>query len=108
VLPASQLLRFVIPRYVQDAPHLARVYDEGHADRLCAELADRRVTDLLPGTRTPPPIVDANATAMEIASIMVATRSPVVAVADDPRSTDAPMIGVITVAQLLTQVLPAA
>jgi CBS domain-containing protein len=106
VLPGSQLLRFVLPRYVQDDPHLARVYDEDHADRLCAKLAGKRVADLLPREPMPPPIVDADATAMEIASLMAATRSPIVAVTDDPRSTDAPMIGAITVAQLLTRLLP--
>ncbi|GAA2113265.1 CBS domain-containing protein [Actinomadura alba] len=106
VLPGSQLLRAIIPRYVQDDPALARVYDETHADQLCAKLADELVADLLPKDRTPPPIVDANATAIEIASIMAATRSPIVAVADDPRRTDAPMIGAITVAGLLTHLLP--
>ncbi|MBC6462892.1 CBS domain-containing protein, partial [Actinomadura sp. HBU206391] len=102
VLPGPLLLRAVIPRYVQDDPALARVYDETHADQLCVKLADKQVADLLPSERTPPPIVDANATAIEIASVMASTRSPIVAVADDPRRTDAPMIGAITVDQLLT------
>jgi CBS domain-containing protein len=108
VLPGSQLLRFVIPRYVQDDPNLAHVYDESHADQLCAMLAGRHVADLLPSERTPPPLVDADATAIEIASLMASTRSPVVAVCDDARTTDAPMIGVITVAQLLARLLPLA
>ena len=34
VLPGSQVLRFVIPRYVQEDPRLARVYDEKAADDL--------------------------------------------------------------------------
>lgn len=108
VLPGSQLLRFVIPRYVQDDPNLARVYDEQHADLLCAGLAGRRVADLLPRDRTPPPVVDAQATAMEIASVMARAHCPLVAVASDPRRTDGPMIGVVTVSQLLDQLLPAA
>lgn len=106
VLPGSRLLRSIIPRYVQDDPALARVYDEGHADRLCARLAERRVADLLAEDRTPPPIVDGDATAVEIASVMAATRSPLVAVSGDPRRTDGPMVGVVTVAQLLTRLLP--
>jgi CBS domain-containing protein len=106
VLPGSQLLRFVIPRYVQDDPNLARVYDEEHADKLCAKLAGKRVADLLPDERKAPPIVDSDATAMEIASVMAGTRSPVVAVSGDPRRTDAPMIGVVTTAQLLGRLLP--
>ncbi|TDD35273.1 CBS domain-containing protein [Actinomadura sp. KC06] len=53
VLPGTQLLRSVIPHYVRDAPTLARVYDEGHADRLCAHLAGKSVADLLGHERTP-------------------------------------------------------
>lgn len=97
--------RSVIPHYVQDDPNLARVYDEAHADQLCARLADKRVTDLLPSDKTPPPVVDCDATAMEIATVMARTRSPLVAVIDEVH-TD-PIIGVITVAQLLTRLLPA-
>ena len=32
VLPASQVLRFVVPGYVQEDPSLARVLDEAGAD----------------------------------------------------------------------------
>jgi CBS domain-containing protein len=106
VLPGSQLLRFVIPRYVQDDPTLARVYDEFHADQLCAKLAGKRVADVLPDDHRPPPIVDADATAMEIATLMANTRSPLIAVADDAESTDGPVIGVITVPRLLKPLLP--
>ncbi len=107
VFPGSQLLGSIIPQYVQDDPALARVYDEDHADRLCAKLVGKTVADLLPKDRTPPPVVDAEATAMEIASVMAATRSPIVAVSADPRRTDAPMIGVVAVSQLLTRLLQA-
>jgi CBS domain-containing protein len=106
VLPGSQLLRFVIPRYVQDDPNLARVYDESHADQLCAKLAGKQVADLLPSDHRPPPVVDADATAMEIATLMANTRSPLVAVSKDADNTDAPVIGVITVARLLSRLLP--
>jgi CBS domain-containing protein len=106
VLPGSQLMRFVIPRYVQDDPNLARVYDELHADQLCAKLAGKRVADVLPEDHRPPPVVDADATAMEIATLMANTRSPLVAVAEDADDTEAPLIGVITVQRLLDQFLP--
>ena len=33
VLPASQVVRFIIPQYVQDDPSLAGVLDESMADR---------------------------------------------------------------------------
>jgi CBS domain-containing protein len=106
VLPGSQLMRFVIPRYVQDDPNLARVYDEFHADQLCAKLAGKRVADVLPDDHRPPPVVDADATAIEIATLMANTRSPLVAVADDSDDTKAPLIGVITVPQILNRLLP--
>ena len=34
-LPGSQVLRFIVPGYVQDDPALARAYDEASADSMC-------------------------------------------------------------------------
>ena len=48
VLPGSQVLRFIVPRYVQEDPALARAYDEASADAMCDELAARTVRDVLP------------------------------------------------------------
>lgn len=106
VIPSSQLLRSIIPPHVRDDPALARVYDERHADMLCAKLGEKRVADLLVEGRRALPVVDADATVMEIASVMAADRSPVVAVSGEADRTDAPMIGVITVAHLLDRLLP--
>jgi hypothetical protein len=47
-LPGSQVLRFVIPKYVQGDLSLARVFDERHADVLGRRLRGARVRDLLP------------------------------------------------------------
>ncbi|TMR02164.1 CBS domain-containing protein [Actinomadura soli] len=106
VITGSQLLRYIIPHHVQDDPALARVYDEHHADRLCARLDERRVADLLSEKRKPLPVVDADATAMEIASVMAGTRSPMVAVSGEADRADAPVIGVVTAAELLERLLP--
>ncbi len=106
VIPGSRLLRAIIPPHVRDDPALARVYDERHADKLCARLGDRTVADLLVEDRKALPVVDADATVMEIASVMAADRSPVVAVSGEADRTDAPMIGVITVAHFLDRILP--
>ncbi|MFF4238667.1 CBS domain-containing protein [Actinomadura geliboluensis] len=109
VLPGSRLVRQIVPPHVRDDPALARVYDEPHADRLCARLAGRTVADLLEGGRAPLPVVDPGATVMEIASVMADARSPVVAVADDERHPEkGAVIGVITAAHLLERILPAA
>src|SRR5215207_4161801 len=48
VLPGSQVLRFVVPQYVQDDQALARVYSEKAAEELCRESTGKRVRYLLP------------------------------------------------------------
>lgn len=103
VLPGSQVLKFVVPRYVQDDPALARVYDERAADELCSKLAGRPVRDVLPPPpdRDDLPVVDADATAMEVAAVMARVHSPVVAVVEQGR-----LLGAITVSRLLSQLLP--
>ncbi|TDD38008.1 CBS domain-containing protein [Actinomadura sp. KC06] len=94
VIPGSRLLRRIVPAHVRDDPALARVYDERHADRLCAGLADRTVADH-------------NATVMEIASVMAGSRGPVVAVTDDERRPEeGAVLGVVTAARLLERLLP--
>ncbi|MFI0483769.1 CBS domain-containing protein [Actinomadura sp. 9N215] len=108
VVPGSRLLRQIVPAHVRDDPALARVYDERHADRLCAKLADRTVADLLKDDRIPLPVVDLDATVMEIASVMAGARSPVVAVTDNERRPEeGAVVGVITAARLLERLLPA-
>ncbi len=103
VMPGSQVLRFVVPMYVQDDPGLARVYDEKAADELSAKLAGRTVRELLP--RRPDvdeiPIVDHDATMIEVAAVMAQMHSPVVAVVDGSE-----VIGAITVSRLLAYLLP--
>jgi predicted transcriptional regulator len=101
VLPGSQVLRFVIPGYVQDDPMLARVYDERHADALTAKLAGTPVRTLLRAERTEPPVVDGRSTTVEIAAVMARLHSPLVAVVEHGR-----YLGVITVSRLLERILP--
>jgi CBS domain-containing protein len=105
VLPGSQVLRFVIPNYVQEDPPLARAYDEATADQLCMTLAGKPVRTLLPRERDREdlPIVAASATAMEVAAVMARMHSPVVAVVEK----DHTLVGAITVSRLLDLFLPA-
>jgi CBS domain-containing protein len=100
VLPGSQVLRFVIPGYVQDDPMLARVYDERQADTLTAELAGTPVRTLLRVERTEPPVVDGRSTIVEIAAVMARLHSPLVAVVEHGR-----LLGVVTVGRLLEWML---
>jgi CBS domain-containing protein len=102
VLPGSQVLRFVVPTYVQDDPALARAYDEKSADELCAKLVSRQVRDVLPKRQDvlDLPIVDGDATAIEVAALMAGMRSPIVAVVDGST-----LLGAITVSGLLAHLL---
>ena len=47
IVPASQVLRVPLPRFVLDEPSLARVWDEASADVLAARLVDVQVSDLV-------------------------------------------------------------
>ena len=102
VLPGSQVVRFVVPQYVQDDPGLARVYDEKTADAICTKLAGKSVRDVLPRKEyREVEVVDGSATVLEVAAVMARMHSPVVAVMDAGR-----MVGAITAAELLTVLLP--
>ncbi|MDQ3431573.1 MAG: CBS domain-containing protein [Actinomycetota bacterium] len=103
VLPGSQVLRFMVPRYVQEDYALARVLDEGTADKLCSRLGEVTVRQVLPKTPAEVPVVAPDATAMEVAAVMARMHSPVVAVVRDRT-----VIGAITTAHLLEQLLPSA
>jgi len=105
VLPGSQVLRYLVPRYVQEDPTLARVVDEDFADKMCESLAARTVKDLLPSEKVPLPVVAPDDTVLEIAALMAASRSPLVAVVED-RDRHARMLGAISAAQLLGRILP--
>ena len=102
VLPGSQVLRFVVPPYVQDDPALARAYDEKSADALCAKLVGRTVRDMLPKKpdRLEIPLVEPDATSIEIAAQMAGMRSPIIAVVDDGE-----FLGAITVSALLAHLI---
>lgn len=104
VLPGSQVLRFIVPTYVQDDPALARAYDEKSADQLCAKLVARQVRDVLPKPKDvlDLPIVAPDATAIEVAGLMARMRSPIVAVVDGQT-----LLGAITVSALLAHLLDA-
>ena len=107
VLPASQVLRFIVPGYVQDDPRLARVVDEAGAERLCLQgLAGERVGELLPGGdsrhRVELAAVDGDATVLECAAVMARLRSPLVVVVEDGQ-----VRGLLTASHLLEVLLPA-
>jgi CBS domain-containing protein len=99
VLGASQVLRFVIPGYLQDEPSLAAVYDEETADRCAARLQGRSVQDLLPheDDRQQLPVVEPDANVLECAAVMASLHSPLLVVRDGGRT-----LGVVTASKLLS------
>jgi CBS domain-containing protein len=105
VLGGSQVLRFVIPGYVQEDPSLARALDADAADELCRRLERTTVREVLPDAqdRDALPVVDGDATALEMAAVMARMRSPLVAVVEDDV-----VVGAVTVSRLLDYLLPAA
>ncbi|MFG2479862.1 CBS domain-containing protein [Streptomyces fagopyri] len=106
ILPASQMIKILVPAYVVDDPTLAAVVDERHADRLCEALTGRKVRDCLSKTTPPPAIAAPDDTALEVAAQMARVRSPLVAVVDKDQA-GAPLLGVITASHLLERLLAA-
>jgi CBS domain-containing protein len=100
VLPASQVVRFIVPGYVQDDPSLAGVLDESMADRCAEKLGGKKVRDVLPEHLLDVPSADADDTIIEVAAIMARHRSPLLAVMKGGE-----LQGVITSSRLLAAAL---
>jgi CBS domain-containing protein len=100
VLPASQVVRFIVPSYVQDDPLLAGVLAESMADRAAEKLGGKTLRELLPQHQLTLPAVNADDTIIEVAAMMGRLRSPLIAVMKHGR-----LHGVITTSRLLTMAL---
>jgi CBS domain-containing protein len=102
ILPASQVVRFLVPTYIQDDPSLARVLNESMADHAADKLGSRTVREVLPKEPRELAVVNHDDTIIEVAAIMARLRSPLVAVLADKQ-----LIGVISASRLLEFALPA-
>jgi CBS domain-containing protein len=96
VLPASQVVRFMVPEYVQNDPSLARVIGERAADRIADRLRQATVGELLPERPLELPVLRTDDTVLELAAVMARLRSPLCAVVEGKK-----IIGVVTAAHLL-------
>ncbi len=103
VVPGSQVLRLLLPRYVQDDPSLAGVYSEQDSDALLRRVPGTPVRQLFPHPqdRDELPAVDPDATLLEVAAMMVQRHSPIVAVVDHHR-----FLGAVTVSRLFEVLFP--
>jgi CBS domain-containing protein len=98
VLPASQVLNFVIPIYLQEDPSLVRAFDEAAADACATSMTGKTVGDMLTKSRrTPMPLVGLEATLMECAAKMARDHSPLLVVVDAEQK----VLGTITATRLL-------
>jgi CBS domain-containing protein len=79
---------------------MAAVLDEQAAGALWRRLEGRTAADLIAGEDEELPAIEADATLIEVASLMVRTRSSLVAVREEER-----VIGAITIVALLEQLL---
>ncbi len=96
VLPASDVVQFLVPSYVRDDPSLAGVLSESMADRAADKLGGRTVRELLPAEPAELPRVDADDTTVEVAATMARLRCPLVAVMRDRT-----LLGVVSASRLL-------
>jgi len=100
VLPASQVVRFIVPKYIQEDPRLAAVFTESMADHAAEKLSGKTIRDVLPKQRQVVPVVDADDTIIEVAEVMARMRSPLVAAVKNGK-----LKGVITASRLLAAAL---
>jgi CBS domain-containing protein len=100
LLPAFEILRYILPRYVQDDLALAGVLGEPTPDQAVQNLAGKTVGDVLPDHMRDIPSVDARATVTKAAAEMARLRSPLIAVTKDGK-----VHGVITASRLLAAAL---
>lgn len=99
ILPASQVVKFVVPQYIQADPSLAGVIEESAADKIAAQLTGKKVRDMLPKDPVHLPSVTADDTMLELAAEMARLRSPLVAVMSGDE-----IIGVVTASRLLASI----
>jgi CBS domain len=98
VLPASQVVRLIVPQYIREDPSLARVIEEESADQIAHGLAGQPMRDLLPQRQHDPPLAHGDDTVLELAALMARLHSPLVAVVEDGA-----VVGVVTAAGLLAR-----
>jgi CBS domain-containing protein len=96
ILPASQVVRMLVPNYVQDDPSLAGVLSESMADHIADAIGDKTVAAILPKSLPDMAKVKSDDTIVEVAAVMAHERAPLVAVVENGR-----LVGVITASRLL-------
>jgi CBS domain-containing protein len=102
VLSDTMLLRALLPAYVEEAETLAGVLDERAANLVRRQIEVKQVSDLIKDASPEIPALDDDDTLIEVASLMVRLRTPLVGVRREGR-----LIGGITINALLDRLLAA-
>jgi CBS domain-containing protein len=97
VLSSTDLLRAIVPPFVEESPSIARALRSDENDPLRLHGRRKRVSQLL-AAGSADAVVAADAALVEVMSVMVRTRIPLVGVVEDGR-----LLGGVTVDQLLDQ-----
>jgi CBS-domain-containing membrane protein len=100
VLSDSELLRGLLPTYVEEHEVLARVLDESASEALYRRLESRTVGDLMPEDREAMPVVDADDNLIEVAATMVRAQASLVGVLESDR-----LVGGISIDDLVSHLL---
>ncbi|MGA8329186.1 MAG: CBS domain-containing protein [Mycobacterium sp.] len=100
ILLASEMLRLVLPRYVQHDLTLAGVVGDALADDAGQNLAGKTVGDILPTKPRNIPSVDVRDGVIKVAAEMAQLRTPLIAVTQNGK-----LHGVITASRLLAAAL---
>jgi CBS domain-containing protein len=100
ILPAFAILRYILPRFVQDNLSLAGVVGDSTPDQAMQNLSGKTVGDVLPDYARDIPSVDARASITKVAAEMAQLRTPLIAVTKDGK-----LHGVITASHLLAAAL---
>ena len=100
VISDRLLLAHMLPSYVTEVESLAGVLDERDVDLCWLRLQGKTATHLLPPDQEVAPLVDGEDTLIEVASVMVRARVPLVGVMEGGR-----LVGGITVDRLIRRLL---
>jgi CBS domain-containing protein len=100
ILPAFAILRYILPRFVQDNLSLAGVVGDSSPDQAMQNLSGKTVGDVLPDYARDIPSVDARASITKVAAEMAQLRTPLIAVTKNGK-----LHGVITASHLLAAAL---
>jgi predicted transcriptional regulator len=82
----AQVLRLVLPDYIEDDESLAGVYGEQQAEVFAAALQGHTVADVLPRPPRDPVLVRPDATLLQIAAAMATHACSIVAVVEQGRT----------------------